>query len=86
MLSNIYLTRHLGVSRVKIVQILNLLKLSDEVLQALFTLGNTFTKPIVAERQLKLIVNKSSAEQKVFINQIQNAKTVTITRRKVIAS
>ena len=44
------LARHLGVSRVRVVQILDLLKLSPKVISKVSVLGETFTGKIIGEK------------------------------------
>lgn len=45
-------------------QILRLLKLAPEVLDAIAAFGTPFTSPIVTERKLRPMVNLPEAEQK----------------------
>jgi len=56
------LARKLGISRVRICQIINLLKLDALVIQELEKLGNSFKSRITTERMLRPYVNKSSKE------------------------
>lgn len=58
------LARKLGVSRVRVTQVLNLLKLIPEVLEKVAGLGNPLTSPIVTERRLRPLIPLPEAEQK----------------------
>jgi len=58
----------LGISRVRIQQILNLLKLDSLVVQELEKLGNPLKSKIITERMLRPYVNKFQQEQKVLLN------------------
>jgi len=58
----------LGVSRVRIHQILNLLKLDSLIIQELEKLGDPLKAKIITERMLRPYVNKSQQEQKAFLN------------------
>ncbi len=62
------LARKLGISRVRIHQILNLLKLDSLVVQELEKLGDPLKSRIITERMLRPYVNKSQQEQKVLLN------------------
>jgi hypothetical protein len=44
-----------GVSRARVTQVLNLLKLPNEIIEKVIILGDPLTKPIVTERNLRLI-------------------------------
>ena len=57
------LGRHFGVSRVRVVQIVDLLKLSPEVINKVTVLGETFNKKIIGEKTLRPLINLSPAEQ-----------------------
>jgi len=65
------LARKLGISRVRICQILNLLKLSPLIIQELEKLGDPLKSKIMTERMLRPYVNKSFREQKDFLNIIK---------------
>ena len=58
------LARELGVSRVRVTQILRLLKLSPEVLEKIAELGDPLISLIMTERKLRLLVNLARAEQR----------------------
>jgi len=62
------LARKLGISRERICQILNLLKLNPLVVQELEKLGDPLKSKIITERMLRPYVNKSSKEQKTLLN------------------
>jgi hypothetical protein len=61
------LARKLNVSRVRICQILSLLKLNPFVVQELEKLGDLLKSKIISERILRSYVNKSSKEQKALL-------------------
>ena len=61
------LARKLGISRVRICQILGLLKLNPLVIQELEKLGDPLKARIIAERMLRPYVNKSFREQKELL-------------------
>ena len=62
------LARKLGVSRVRICQILNLLKLNSLVIKELEKLGDPLKSKIITERMLRPYANKSFREQKSLLN------------------
>jgi len=62
------LARKFGTSRVRICQILSLLKLDSLIIQELEKLGDPFEAKIITERMLRPYVNKSQQEQKLLIN------------------
>jgi len=51
------LARHLRVSRARITQIMNLLKLSPETINKIASLGDPMTKPFVTERHLRTLLS-----------------------------
>jgi len=61
------LARKLGISRVRICQILGLLKLDSLIIQELERLGDPLKSKIITERMLRPYVNKSFREQKEFL-------------------
>lgn len=61
------LAHHLKVSRARVTQILNLLKLSPEVIEMISSLGDPLRSPIVAERRLRLLLAQPSEQQKDII-------------------
>jgi hypothetical protein len=54
----------LGMTRARVTQVLGLLDLAPEVVEALAALGDPLPKPIVTERGLRSLLNLSSKEQK----------------------
>ena len=61
------LARKLGVSRVRIHQILSLLKLDTLIIQELEKFGDPLKSRIITERMLRPYVNKSFREQKELL-------------------
>ena len=61
------LARKLGISRVRIHQILSLLKLDSLIIQELERLSDSFKSKIISERMLRPYVNKSPQEQKELL-------------------
>jgi len=61
------LARKLGISRVRVHQILSLLKLDSLIIQELEKLGDPLESKLVAERMLRPYVNKSFREQKELL-------------------
>jgi hypothetical protein len=61
------LARKLRISRVRIHQILNLLKLNPLVIQELEKLGDPIKSKFITERTLRPYVNKSFREQKELL-------------------
>ena len=61
------LARKLSISRVRIHQILNLLKLDSLIIQELERLGDPLKSRIITERMLRPYVNKSFREQKELL-------------------
>ena len=64
------LGRHCGVSRVRVIQVLDLLKLSPKVINKVLALGETFTGKILGEKTLRLLVCLTPAKQVEKINLI----------------
>jgi DNA repair protein RadC len=62
------LARIKGISRAKVTQILNLLKLDSLIIQELEKLGDPLKSKIITERMLRPYVNKSPQEQKALLN------------------
>jgi len=54
------LARKLGISRARVTQILNLLKLDSLIIQELEKLGDPLKSRVITERMLRPCVNKSS--------------------------
>jgi len=57
-----------GISRARVTQILNLLKLNSLYIQELEKLGDPLESKIITERMLRSYVNKSQQEEKLLIN------------------
>ena len=55
-------------SRARVTQILNLLKLNSLIIQELEKLGDPLKSRIITERMLRPYVNKSHKEQKELLN------------------
>lgn len=64
------LGRHFGVSRVRVVQMLNLLKLETEVIEKLKAAGKSFNKKILGEKTLRRILVLDSDKQIKKITEI----------------
>lgn len=61
------LASYLKISRARVTQILNLLKLSPEVIQMLYSEGDPVRSPIVAERRLRPLLASSAEIQKAQV-------------------
>ena len=61
-----------GVSRARVTQILNLLKLKPFIIQELENLGDPLDTNTISERMLRLYVNKSSKEQIELFDILKN--------------
>jgi hypothetical protein len=57
----------LGISRARVTQILNLLKLDSLIIQELEKLGDPIKSKLITERMLRPYVNKSFREQKELL-------------------
>lgn len=57
------LGRHFGVSRVRVVQMLNLLKQEPQVIEKLKAAGETFNKKTLGEKTLRPLVCLTPAKQ-----------------------
>ena len=64
------LGRHFGVSRVRVVQMLNLLKLDQQVINQLKEAGESFNKRLLGEKTLRQLINFSSDKQVDKIKEI----------------
>lgn len=62
--SQTVLARKLGVSRVRVTQVLNLLRLAPESLEKIADLGDPLTSPLVTERGLRPLIALPGAEQR----------------------
>ncbi len=65
------LARKLGISRVRICQILSLLKLDSVIIQELEKFGDPLKSKLITERLLRPYVNKSLQKQKAFLNTLK---------------
>ena len=54
------LSRKLGVSRAKVTQVLNLLKLPGDMIENLYAMVDPLPKPIITERNLRLLLKNIS--------------------------
>lgn len=66
------LDRHFCVSRVRVVQMLNLLKLDPEVISKLKQVGETLNKKLWREKTLRQIVNVEPSKQLEKVKSIIN--------------
>ena len=62
------LARKLKISRARVTQILNLLKLNSLYIQELEKLGDPLKSKIITERMFRPCINKSIQEQKVLLD------------------
>jgi DNA repair protein RadC len=62
------LARIKGISRARVTQILNLLKLDFLIIKELEKLGDPLKAKIITERMLRPYVNKSQQEEKVLLD------------------
>jgi ParB-like chromosome segregation protein Spo0J len=58
------LARKLGISRARVTQVLHLLKLAPDVLNAIAALGDPLPSRAITERMLRSIVHHSAEEQR----------------------
>jgi len=58
------LARHREVSRARVTQILNLLKLSQEVITLVTSLGDPLRSSILVERRLRLLLALTAEQQR----------------------
>ena len=64
------LARKLGISRSRVTQVLRLLDLTPEVLEAILDLGDPLSSPIITERRLRPIIHLSARSQKERVESI----------------
>jgi ParB-like chromosome segregation protein Spo0J len=69
------LARHLGVSRARVTQIMNLLKLAPEVIQMISSFGDPLRSPFVTERRLRPLLSLNLEQQKVQVEIILSKNT-----------
>ena len=60
------LARKLGISRARVTQILNLLKLKPQIIQELEKLGDPLKSRIITERRFRTNVNKSYSNINIY--------------------
>ena len=58
------LARQLAVTRARVTQVLGLLDLAPEVVQAIVALGDPLPRPVVSERMLRPLLKVPAGEQK----------------------
>lgn len=64
------LARKLGMTRARVTQVLGLLELTPEIVDALAALGDPLPKPIVTERGLRSLLDLPATEQKRVLQAI----------------
>lgn len=57
------LARQIGVTRARVTQVLGLLDLAPQVLEAIVGLGDPLSEPVVSERSLRPLLNLPAEEQ-----------------------
>ena len=57
--NQVYLARKLGISRARVTQILNLLKLNKDVIRQIEQIGDPMDKKVISERELRKIIHKN---------------------------
>ena len=53
------LSRNLGISRARVTQILNLLKLPEDIIEKVSAIGDNLPKQVVTERKLRLLLKNT---------------------------
>jgi len=61
------LARYLQVSRARVTQVMNLLKLGPEAIDMISSLGDPLRMPLITERRLRPLLGLSAEQQKVQI-------------------
>ena len=61
------LARYLKVSRARVTQLLNLLKLAPEVIERISSLGDPITSEVVAEKRLRPLLALTADQQKAQV-------------------
>lgn len=64
------LARELGVSRVRVVQMLNLLKLDEKVLEIIYNFGEKLDSKIFGEKTLRPLIKLSPEKQRKIVESI----------------
>jgi hypothetical protein len=70
------LARKLDVSRARVTQVLRLLRLDQEVIDAVAALGDPLSSRIVTERRLRPIVDRQPKEQKMQIDALLRTRAL----------
>jgi biotin operon repressor len=65
------LARRLGISRVRVNQIVSVLKLDEQVIEMVEQLGNPMKSRIITERQLRHHLKEPPEKQRTFIKEIK---------------
>ena len=68
------LARKLGISRVRVTQVLNLLRLSASTIDQFASLGDPLPSPIITERKLRPLVQLPEEVKERRIDQLLNRK------------
>ncbi len=68
-LSRAELAHKLGLSRARVTQVLGLLALDRDVLEAVETLGDPLSRSVVSVRMLRSLLKLSPAEQQSFLQE-----------------
>ncbi len=71
------MARSLDCSRARITQLLNLLSLSDQVLDRVRALGDYWSAPFVTERKFRSFLNLEHQEQIYEIETIESSSKVS---------
>lgn len=69
------LARSLGISRARVSQVLELLDMAPEVVEAITNLGHPLPSPIISERALRPLVHLPVEEQKQWLQKLLLRKT-----------
>ena len=73
------LARHLKVTRARVTQIMNLLKLSSEVVKILTSLGDPINSPVLAEKRLRpmlaLTAEQQEAQLEIMLSEKKQSKS-----------
>ncbi len=64
------LARHFKISRARVTQIMNVLRLAPEVIEMISSLGDPLTSPIITERILRPLLPLNTDQQKVRLKLI----------------
>lgn len=64
------LARSLGVSRARVTQVLNLLKLSPRAIEIMLSMGETVPYRSISERELRMLVNLPATEQTATVKRM----------------